>query len=249
MSTLTNRRSSAVRTLAGSALAAALLVSTATACSSPSPAPGTAAPAAAPTTPSAQGTIPPAAAPSAPTTPDAAAPASTPAAPPAPAPGTAAPAATPTARHTTTTPPAAPPKGTSPVRTQKLVDGSTAEIRATGNQNYTAKIVNNGTEYGTLETHDSDAGVDFNDMFIVLSLDGTAHSWMGGGHQGPGTFKLAGGWTAKVTKIGELHYRAQILGNDGAVNGTLEANQQDAGAVANGVYMVLSTGGEISAKM
>ncbi|MFD4400619.1 hypothetical protein [Kitasatospora sp. NPDC058397] len=247
MSTLTNRRSSAVRTLAGSALAAALLVSTATACSSPSPAPGTAAPAAAPTTPSAQGTTPPAAAPSAPTTPDAAAPASTPAAPPAP--GTAAPAATPTARHTTTTPPAAPPKGTSPVRTQKLVDGSTAEIRATDNQNYTAKIVNNGTEYGTLETHDSDAGVDFNDMFIVLSLDGTAHSWMGGGHQGPGTFKLAGGWTAKVTKIGELHYRAQILGNDGAVNGTLEANQQDAGAVANGVYMVLSTGGEISAKM
>ncbi|MEV8328185.1 hypothetical protein [Kitasatospora sp. NPDC056731] len=247
MSTLTNRRSSAVRTLAGSALAAALLVSTATACSSPSPAPGTAAPTAAPAAPSAQGTTPPAAAPSAPTTPDAAAPASTPAAPPAP--GTAAPAATPTARHTTTTPPAAPPKGTSPVRTQKLVDGSTAEIRATGNQNYTAKIVNNGTEYGTLETHDSDAGVDFNDMFIVLSLDGTAHSWMGGGHQGPGTFKLAGGWTAKVTKIGELHYRAQILGNDGAVNGTLEANQQDAGAVANGVYMVLSTGGEISAKM
>ncbi|MFJ2810913.1 hypothetical protein [Kitasatospora sp. NPDC087271] len=236
MSTLTNRRSSAARTLAGSALAAALLVSTATACSSPSPANQTAA----------QGTTPPAAAPSAPTTPDATAPASTPAAPPAP--GTAPPAATPTARHTTT-PPAAPPKGTSPVRTQKLVDGSTAEIRATGNQNYVAKIVNNGTEYGTLETHDSDAGVDFNDMFIVLSMDGTAHSWMGGGHQGPGTFKLAGGWTAKVTKIGELHYRAQILGNDGAVNGTLEANQQDAGAVANGVYMVLSTGGEISANM
>ncbi|MEV7937216.1 MULTISPECIES: hypothetical protein [unclassified Kitasatospora] len=246
MSTLTNRRSSAVRTLAGSALAAALLVSTATACSSPSPANQTAAPAATPTTPSAQGTTPPAAAPSAPTPPDATAPASTPAAPPAP--GTAPPAATPTARHTTT-PPAAPPKGTSPVRTQKLVDGSTAEIRATGNQNYVAKIVNNGTEYGTLETHDSDAGVDFNDMFIVLSMDGTAHSWMGGGHQGPGTFKLAGGWTAKVTKIGELHYRAQILGNDGAVNGTLEANQQDAGAVANGVYMVLSTGGEISANM
>ncbi|MFJ7274396.1 hypothetical protein [Kitasatospora sp. NPDC098663] len=242
MSTLTNRRSSAVRTLAGSALAAALLVSTATACSSPSPANQTAAPAATPTTPSAQGTTRPAAAPSAPTAPDTAAPAAPP------APGTAPPAATPTTRHTTT-PPAAPPKGTSPVRTQKLVDGSTAEIRATGNQNYVAKIVNNGTEYGTLETHDSDAGVDFNDMFIVLSMDGTAHSWMGGGHQGPGTFKLAGGWTAKVTKIGELHYRAQILGNDGAVNGTLEANQQDAGAVANGVYMVLSTGGQISANM
>lgn len=72
---------------------------------------------------------------------------------------------------------------------------------------------------------------------------------MGGGHQGPGTFKLAGGWTAKVTKIGELRYRAQILGTDNAVNGTLESNQQDAGGVANGVYMVLTAGGEISAHM
>ncbi|MFI9047015.1 hypothetical protein [Streptomyces sp. NPDC053427] len=36
-----------------------------------------------------------------------------------------------------------------------------------------------------------------------------------GRHQGPGTFKLAGGWTAEVTKIGELRYRAQIIGHDG----------------------------------
>ncbi|MFJ3219638.1 hypothetical protein ACIPLC_27445 [Kitasatospora sp. NPDC086801] len=241
MSTLTNRRSSAVRTVAGSVLAAALLVSTATACSSASDANHAAAPA---TTPSTQGTTP-ATTPATPTTSDTAAPATTPPAPPAPPAST--PTATPTARHTT--PPAAPPKATAPGRTQTLVDGSTAEIRAVGNQNYVAKIVHDGAVYGTLETHDSDAGVDFNDMFIVLSMDGTVHSWMGGGHQGPGTFKLAGGWTAKVTKVGELHYRAQILGNDGAVNGTLEANQQDAGGVANGVYMVLSTGGEISAHM
>lgn len=84
-------------------------------------------------------------------------------------------------------------------------------------------------------------------MFVVLTLDGQVHSWMGGGHQGPGTFKLAGGWTAEVTKIGDLRYRAQVLGNDGAVDATLEANQHDAGLDANGVYIVLSAGGVISA--
>ncbi len=83
-------------------------------------------------------------------------------------------------------------------------------------------------------------------MFITLTLDGQVHSWMGGGHQGPGTFELAGGWTAKVTKIGELRYRAQILGHDG-VAATLETNQHDVGVDANGVYIVLSNGGVISA--
>lgn len=84
-------------------------------------------------------------------------------------------------------------------------------------------------------------------MFIVLTLDGHVHSWMGGGHRGPGTFKLPGGWTAKVAKLGDLHYRAQILGNENSVDGTLEANQHDDGGVANGVYIVLSTAGVISA--
>ncbi|MER6536457.1 hypothetical protein ACWDE0_16570 [Streptomyces sp. 900105755] len=40
---------------------------------------------------------------------------------------------------------------------------------------------------------------------------------------GPGTFKPAGGWTAEVTKTGELRYRA------------------------HGVYVVLNAGGVISA--
>ncbi len=85
-------------------------------------------------------------------------------------------------------------------------------------------------------------------MYVVLTLDGQVHAWMGGEHQGPGTFKLAGGWTAKVTKAGELHYRAQIIGHDGVV-GTLEANQHDTGGVANGVYIVLSAGGVISSHL
>ncbi|MBM4791295.1 hypothetical protein HXP44_04260 [Streptomyces sioyaensis] len=140
-------------------------------------------------------------------------------------------------------------KTASPVRTQILADGSKAEIYELGAQHYRAKIVSRGSVLATMETKGHDAGLDANDMFVVLTLDGQVHSWMGGGHQGPGTFKLAGGWTAKVTKVGELRYRAQILGNGGAVYGTLETNQQDAGLDANGVSIVLSAGGVISAHL
>ncbi|MGW5861834.1 hypothetical protein ACWFRJ_06625 [Streptomyces sp. NPDC055239] len=138
-------------------------------------------------------------------------------------------------------------KAASPYRTQKLVDGSTAKVYKLGGQHYRADIVSDGQVVGDLEANGEDTGIDANGMFVVLTLDGKIHSWMGGEHQGPGTFKVAGGWTVKVTKVGELHYRAEILGNEGAVEGTLEADQQDDGAVANGVYIVLSAGGEISA--
>ncbi|WP_411140199.1 hypothetical protein [Streptomyces sp. x-80] len=138
-------------------------------------------------------------------------------------------------------------RAASPVRTQPLVDGSKAEIYQLGDQHYRAKIVSHGSVLATLETNQHDDGLDANDMFVVLTLGGQVHSWMGGGQTGPGTFKLAGGWTAKVTKIGELRFRAQILGNEGAVYATLETNQHDVGLDANGVYIVLSNGGVISA--
>ncbi|AEW94898.1 MULTISPECIES: hypothetical protein [Streptomycetaceae] len=138
---------------------------------------------------------------------------------------------------------------TSPTRTQTLPDGSKAEIYRLGSQHYRAKIVNNGSVLATLETNQHDAGLDANDMFVVLTLDGQVHAWMGGGHQGPGTFDLAGGWKAKVTKVGELRYRAQIIGNDGSVDATLETDQHDVGLDANGAYVVLSNGGVISAHM
>ncbi|QTZ94973.1 hypothetical protein [Streptomyces auratus] len=135
----------------------------------------------------------------------------------------------------------------SPVRTQRLADGiSKAEIYQLGDQHYRAKIVARGAVLATMETKGHDDGLDANDMFVTLTLDGQVHSWMGGGHQGPGTFKLAGGWTAKVTKVGELRYRAQIIGHDG-VAATLEANQHDVGLDANGISIVLSSGGVISA--
>ncbi|MGK4580199.1 hypothetical protein [Kitasatospora sp. HPMI-4] len=231
MSPLTTRRATTVRSLAGTVLAAALFVPAATACSSTSDAHGTTAataPAAAtPTAPGAQGTAAPATVTDAHSTP-------APAAPPA--------SSRPTAPGTKA-------KSKSPVHTQSLVDGSTAEVQEVGAEHYIAKIVHNGDVLATLETNGSDAGLDANDMFVVLSLDGQVHSWMGGGNQGPGTFKLAGGWTAKVTKIGDLRYRAQIIGNDNSVDATLESNQHDVGLDANAVYIVLTAGGEISAHM
>ncbi|MER0479722.1 hypothetical protein ABR737_15465 [Streptomyces sp. Edi2] len=135
----------------------------------------------------------------------------------------------------------------SPARTQRLADGvSKAEIYKLGDQHYRAKIVARGSVLATLETKGHDDGLDANDMFVTLTLDGQVHSWMGGGHQGPGTFKLAGDWTAKVTKVGELRYRAQIIGHDG-VAATLETKGHDVGLNANGIYIVLSNGGVISA--
>ncbi|OON81007.1 hypothetical protein [Streptomyces tsukubensis] len=134
-----------------------------------------------------------------------------------------------------------------PARTQTLPDGSTAKIYKLGEQHYRADIVADGSVLATIETDEHDAGLDANDMYIVLTLDGQVHAWMGGGQQGPGTFELAGGWKAKVTKVGDVRYRADIIGRDGSVMGTLNADEKDAGAVANGVYIVLSFGGLISA--
>ncbi|WP_439678887.1 hypothetical protein [Embleya sp. MST-111070] len=232
MSLVTIRRTNTVHTLAGAVLAAALLIPTATACNSDDKDKNTA-PAA--TAKVGDNTPPPV-----PATPPATAAAPG-------APGASAPAGT--TNPKTGTPPATTPKGGggSSGGGKTLVDGSTAQIESLGAQRYRAKIVNGGQVLATLETNDTDAGLDANGMFVVLSMDGTIHSWMGGEHTGPGTFQLPGGWTAEVTKVGELRFRARILGNGGADYGTLEANQHDAGAVANGIYIVLSAGGEISA--
>ncbi|WP_432015570.1 hypothetical protein [Streptomyces cucumeris] len=137
-------------------------------------------------------------------------------------------------------------KASSSARTQTLADGSTAKISKLGEQRYQLKIVSKGSVVATLETKGHDAGLDANGMYVVLTLGGEVHSWMGGEHQGAGTFQLAGGWTAKVTKTGDARYRAQILGKDGSVMATLDANQHDVGLDANGVYIVLSSGGVIS---
>ncbi|MEU5310452.1 hypothetical protein [Streptomyces sp. NPDC021562] len=142
---------------------------------------------------------------------------------------------------------AATPRTASPVRTQTLPDGSKAEIRRLGAQHYLLKLVHHGDVLATMEAKHRDAGLDANDMFLVLTKDGRVEAWMGGGHQGPGTFELMGGWTAKVTKAGEDHYRARILGDAGGVSGTMDANGRDAGVEIDRVYVVLSAGGVVSA--
>ncbi|MGW7520588.1 hypothetical protein ACWGJ2_33910 [Streptomyces sp. NPDC054796] len=137
-------------------------------------------------------------------------------------------------------------KSATPDRTETLEDGSKAEIYKLGEQSYRAKIVSDGAVTATLETDGHDAGLNANGMYVMLALDGQIYSWMGGEHTGAGTYSLEGGWKAKVTEVGDNHFRAKILGNDGSVMGTLDADGHDAGVDANGVAIVLSSGGVIS---
>lgn len=134
------------------------------------------------------------------------------------------------------------------VRTQKLVDGSTAVITKRAAHHYVARIVHGGYVYATLEANQRDAAVKGNGMFVVLTFDGEMHSWVGGGMQGPGTFSLPGGSTAEVTKVGDHHYIARII-HRGYVYATLEANKRDAGVNGNGLFLVLTFDGELSASV
>ncbi|MEU5836326.1 hypothetical protein ABZ820_22030 [Streptomyces diacarni] len=136
-------------------------------------------------------------------------------------------------------------KSASAARTQTLVDGSKAKISKVGGQHYRAEIVSDGAVIATLDADGRDAGMDGNGMFVTLTAGGQISSWTDAGQQGPGTFSLEGGWRAKVTEEGEGHFRAEIIGQDG-VMGTMDANGRDAGLDANGVSIVLTTGGLIS---
>ncbi|GAA2936560.1 hypothetical protein GCM10020221_35360 [Streptomyces thioluteus] len=64
-----------------------------------------------------------------------------------------------------------------------------------------------------------------------------------------GTFvrdvKVAGGWKAKLYKLGGHHYRLDI-GDGRRVLGDVEANGRDGGLDANGVYIVLTPDGRVT---
>ncbi|MFE6696529.1 hypothetical protein [Streptomyces sp. NPDC057718] len=131
-----------------------------------------------------------------------------------------------------------------PDSTQKLPDGSTANIYKTGDQAYRAEIVSRGGVLATLTSDGRLDGVNANDMSVVLDVDGTVHAWLGGGQQGPGNFDLKGGWKADVTKKGNAHYQAKIHG--GVNSDIITAKEEDTAAYANGIYILLSSSGIIT---
>ncbi|WKX71485.1 hypothetical protein [Streptomyces sp. XD-27] len=131
------------------------------------------------------------------------------------------------------------------VRTEKLIDGSTAKIYKRGAHHHTLKIVSQGYVVATLDANQRDTGVNANGMFVVFTADGEVRSWTGGEQYGPGTFKLADGSTAKVTKVGAHHARMQIV-HRGHVMATLDANGRDTAVNANGAYIVLTADGTFS---
>jgi hypothetical protein len=135
---------------------------------------------------------------------------------------------------------------TLPVRTTPLVDGSTARITELGFKDYELQIIYRGEVMATLEANQHDAGVDANDMFVVLTFDGEVASWIGGNTLGPGSFPLPDGSTAKITELGFKDYKLEIIYR-GEVMATLEANQHDAGVDANDMFVVLTFDGSFSA--
>ncbi len=135
---------------------------------------------------------------------------------------------------------------TLPVRTTPLVDGSTARITELGFKDYKLEIVYQGVVTATLEANQHDAGVDANDMFVVLTFDGQVASWIGGGTEGPGSFPLPDGSTARITELGFKDYKLEIV-YQGVVTATIEANQHDAGVDANDMFVVLTFDGGFSA--
>ncbi|QGZ52588.1 hypothetical protein GPZ77_33600 [Streptomyces sp. QHH-9511] len=134
-----------------------------------------------------------------------------------------------------------------PVRTQKLVDGSTAKIYRLGAHHYRMDNVSReGHLLGTLVAKNADAGGQHNGMFVVLTADGDAVSWTGREQYGAGSFLLPDGSTAKVTKVAADHYTLKII-HQGHVMATLVADHRDAAVNANGMYVVLNPDGTHSA--
>ncbi|MBT2523995.1 hypothetical protein J7E91_00755 [Streptomyces sp. ISL-99] len=138
-------------------------------------------------------------------------------------------------------------KAATPVRVQKLVDGSTARIFKLGARHYRMDNVSrDGYLVGTLVARNADAGGQHNGMFVVLTADGDVVSWVGREHYGAGSFALPDGSTAKVAKVAAGHFTLKIV-HQGRVMATLVANQRDAAVNANGMYIVLNPDGTHSA--
>ncbi|MBT2487393.1 hypothetical protein J7E96_02315 [Streptomyces sp. ISL-96] len=138
-------------------------------------------------------------------------------------------------------------KSAAPIRSQKLVDGSTARIYKLGAHHYRMdNISRDGHLLGTLEAKNADAGGQHNGMFVVLTRDGEVVSWTGRARYGAGTFPLPDGSTAKVAKVAAGHFTLKIV-HQGRVLGTLVANNRAAAVNANGMYIVLTPDGTHSA--
>ncbi|MCA6092289.1 hypothetical protein LE181_08960 [Streptomyces sp. SCA3-4] len=142
----------------------------------------------------------------------------------------------------------APTAATSEVRTQKLADGaSTARITKLGDHHYKLEILYQGHVTAKIEADRRDAGVNANGMFVVLTFDGKAVSWLGGAQHGEGSFPLPDGSTAKVTKVSQGHWTLQVINRWGDVTATLDADHRNAAVNANAMYIVLEQGGTFSA--
>ncbi|MFI2189107.1 hypothetical protein [Streptomyces sioyaensis] len=121
-----------------------------------------------------------------------------------------------------------------------------ADAKSAGHTN-TSSAAAESTASGWSGVQTSDAKAGAADKQSGKQL-GSVHAANGGRAASPvRTQRLADGISkAEIYQLGDQHYRAKIVAR-GSVLATLETNQHDAGLDANGIYIVLSNGGVISA--
>ncbi|MEU2793065.1 hypothetical protein [Streptomyces sp. NPDC007100] len=141
------------------------------------------------------------------------------------------------------------------VRTVKLADGvSVVKVYRVGPGHYRADgFFDDGRPFGSIEATPAepcDAG-NVNGMIIALSSKGEVASWFAKARPtGPHNETLADGKTvARVTELGDQHYRAVLVGQDGRTLGTMEVDGEAkfrAAVKVGSLWAVLETDGGVT---
>ncbi|MFJ5675842.1 hypothetical protein [Streptomyces sp. NPDC093097] len=140
------------------------------------------------------------------------------------------------------------------VRTVKLADGvSVAKIYRMGPGHFRAEGFAYGSSFGSIEATQAEPYVagNLNGLITALSSQGELVSWIAqAGPSGPHVETLADGKTvARVTRLGDQHYRAVLVDAGGRTVATMEVDGDATfrSAVKVGsVWAVLETDGSVT---
>lgn len=140
------------------------------------------------------------------------------------------------------------------VRTVKAADGSFVKVYRMGPGHYRADgFFDDGRPFGSIEATPAEPCVagDLNGMIIALSSKGEVASWFAKVRPtGPHSETLADGKTVvQVTELGDQHYRAVLVGQDGRTLGTMEVDGEArfrAAIKVGSLWAVLETDGGVT---
>ncbi|MFD7668172.1 hypothetical protein [Streptomyces sp. NPDC059788] len=139
------------------------------------------------------------------------------------------------------------------VRTVKLADDSIAKIYRIGPDHYRAEGFADGHSFGSIEATTAEPYVagNLNGLIVALSSKGELTSWIAKVRpSGPHNETLADGKTvARVTELGDQHYRAALVDADGRTLATMEVNGEAkfrSAVKVGSLWAVLETDGSIT---